>query len=198
MARKGKPKHDWDKINRDLAVKPGQAVRTATQDWLAQGDNIERLLEAVSGGLSVRRFCDDEGITYAPVQRFLTASDDMRGRYYQAQEDQAEHLLGEMERITQAIEAGTIDPKAASVILDSIKWRLSKFNARRYSDRQVIEQHSFDHTKAHIEAVRLLARKGVTIDGQLTGPTRIPVITHDTQVLPGNQVVPGDTSDPQE
>lgn len=191
MAKKGQPKNDWKKIVDDLqAQPPGEAeARTRTQAWLAVPENVERLLEAVSCGLSVRRFCEKEEITYSPVQRHLTGTDEMRARYYAAQEDQAEHLLGEMERITQAIEDGSVDPKQGSVILDSIKWRLSKFNARRYSDRQVIEQHTFDHTKAHIEAVRQLARRGTTIDGQLAspgpgGPTRAivytPVDTVDT------------------
>ena len=204
MARKGKPKNDWKKIVDDLqAQPPGDEKRTRTQAWLMVPENIERLLEAVSCGLSVRRFCEHEDITYSPVQRYLTATDEMRARYYSAQEDQAEHLLGEMERITQAIEHGSIDPKQGSVILDSIKWRLSKFNARRYSDRQVIEQHTFDHTKAHIEAVRQLARRGATIDGQLAGPaaqalagpTRALVFSRDTQVDTGSsQELPGNTS----
>lgn len=189
--RRNKPKNDWQKIAEDLQVQPpdGDDVRTRTQAWLAVPENIERLLEAVSCGLSVRRFCEQQEITYSPVQRMLTATDEMRNRYYQAQEDQAEHLLGEMERITQAIEHGTIDPKQGSVILDSIKWRLSKFNARRYSDRQVIEQHTFDHTKAHIEAVRSLARLGrPAIDGQLaapaqSGPTRAIVYTREEPVV---------------
>lgn len=203
MARRGKPKNDWSKIADDLAAKPpGEAeARTRTQAWLQVPENVDRLLEAVSCGLSVRRFCEQEEITYSPVQRYLTSTDDMRARYYAAQEDQAEHLLGEMERITQAIEHGTVDPKQGSVILDSIKWRLSKFNARRYSDRQVIEQHTFDHTKAHIEAVRQLARRGTTIiDGQLAspdqaGPTRAIVYTQDTGVSPVSPVI---TSNHQE
>jgi hypothetical protein len=162
VARKGTPKYDHKAISASFHARPpeGAEARTRTQKWLAVPENVERLLEDVSGGLSVRRICEQQGITYAPVQRFLT-SDEMQARYYEAQEQHAEHLLGEMERITRAIEEGTVDPKAGAVIMDSLKWRITKLNARRYSDKQVIEQHQYDHTKMHLEAVRQLARRPI-------------------------------------
>lgn len=156
--RKKPAKYDHAELQQSFVASPPTEAeaRTATQAWLRVPENIERLLEAVASGQSVRRFCERERISYSPVQRALT-SPELEPRYRGAQEQQGEHLLGEMERITAKLESGELDPKTGSVILDSLKWRMSKFNAR-YNDRQVIEQHQFNHTQAHIEAVRALAR----------------------------------------
>jgi hypothetical protein len=200
--RKSPPKYDHAAINQmHVARPPTEAqARTRTQAWLAVPENIDRLLETVTCGQSLRRFCEQEEIAYSPVQRALM-TDALRPRYYAAQEEQAEHLLGEMERVTQRIESGDLEPKAGAVVLDSIKWRLSKFNARRYSDRQVIEQHTFDHTKAHVEAVRALARMPTT--ARIVAPEQQPAALLsnyrdssdiiDVQVELLEPVVPSDT-----
>jgi len=155
------PKHDHKAIQQSFVSTSDEsaATRSKTSVWLSSADNIERLLEAISGGQSVRRFCEAECISYSPVQRALT-SPDLEPRYRQAQEDVAEHLLGEIERISQKLEDDPeFDPKKAAVILDGLKWRITKLNQRRYSDRQVVEQHIVDHAKLQREAVLQLARR---------------------------------------
>lgn len=182
------PKYDHQAIGESFIAKPpterGKAL-TRTQSWLSEASNVEELLEAVACGDSLRRLCVRHQLAYAPVQRFL-ASPAMRDRYHTAQAEQTEHLMGEIARIQRELEGrdedgelkyrdvkvvardGTerteqvvdaMDPKIGAVILDSLKWRISKLNPARYSDRQVLEQHTFDHTKAHIDAVRQLARQ---------------------------------------
>jgi hypothetical protein len=173
-------KYDYVAMN-DASVVPtdeSPSARTVTQRWLEEPSNVERLFELVSCGRPLRRFCESEGLAYSPIQRALTSAAH-RDRYYEAQEQQAEHLLGEMERLSGLIEDATIDPKAGAVLLSNLQWRISKFNARRYSDRQVIEQHTFDHTAAHIEAVRALARqpRRPAIEGQVIRP----ILSHEPQ-----------------
>ena len=186
------PKHDHAAIQQGFVATTdeGPQARTHTQAWLAVAGNLERLLEVVSGGQSLRRFCEREGLSYSPVQRHLT-SPDVEPLYREAQEQMAEHLMGEIERISQEIEGrvlynddGTpaldpktgepivisMDPKAGAVILDGLKWRITKLNQRRYSDRQVVEQHVVDHAKLQMQAVRQLAAR-----------PRPALIDHDTQ-----------------
>lgn len=168
MAKKGKPKHDHAAIQQGFVATTdeGPAARTRTQLWLADPDNVARLLATVSGGQSVRRFCESEGISYSPVQRALVSTHE--AAYRQAQEDMAEHLMGEIERISIKLERGELDPKAAAVILDGLKWRISKLNQRRYSDRQIVEQHVVDHAKIHRQALRELAsRPRPVIEGEV-------------------------------
>lgn len=174
-------KYDHKAINQTFVAPTdeGERSRTVTQTWLDEPKNIERILDVVASGQSLRRFCEREGLSYSAAQRRLTG-DELISRYHEAQEQQGEHLLGEMERITKAIEGKDLDdneivpmdPKAGQVILENLRWRISKFNARRFSDRQVIEQHTYDHTKAHIEAVRALAgaARRPAIEGQVVRP----------------------------
>lgn len=188
------PKHDHAAIQQGFVATTDESkeTRTLTQRWLADSENIDRLLEVVSGGQSLRRFCEKEGISYSPVQRALTGAE-LEPRYRAAQEDMAEHLMGEIERISRLVEGEVlldehgkpvlnedglavmvagIDPKAAAVILDGLKWRITKLNQRRYSDKQVIEQHVIDHAKMHREAVRALAGapRRPAIEGQVVRP----------------------------
>ena len=185
------PKHDHAAIQQGfVATTPDDPEsRYFTRNWLAVPDNIERLLETISSGQSLRRFCEKHGLTYSPVQRALT-SDDLEPRYRAAQEEMAEHLLGEIERISKLVEGeilrdehgnavlnddgdaimvAGLDPKAAAVILDGLKWRITKLNQRRYSDRMINENHIIDHGKLHQQAIRELARRprGQLIEGEV-------------------------------
>lgn len=168
------PKHDHKKINQAFVALTEEtpAGQLRARDWLLIEENVERLLAAISGGQSVRRFCEAEGIAYSPVQRALTG-DELEPRYRAAQEQMAEHLFGEQERICQLIEAGKMDGKDGGVILKNLEWRITKLNQRRYSDRIVQEQHTFDHTKMQMEAVRLLAGKPrrPAIEGEVIRPS---------------------------
>jgi hypothetical protein len=165
-------KHDHAAIQQTfVAVTPDdERSRFHTRDWLAVEGNVERLLEAVASGQSVRRYCERAQLTYAVVQRALT-SDAWRELYHTAQEELAEHLMGECERVCEDIESGETDPKAGAVILANLQWRISKLNQRRYSDRQVIEQHVIDHAKMHRQAIANLARAPrQAIEGQVVRP----------------------------
>lgn len=151
------PRNDYEAVNREVAGKPDNKRATSkTKSWMQSPENLERMLDAIAAGRSLRRFCEDEGLTYSVAQAALVR--DHEPAYRAAQEREAEHLLGEQLRIMEKLEAGDIDAKAASVILDTLRWRITKFNQRRFGDRQVIEQHTFDHTRMHVEALRQLAR----------------------------------------
>jgi hypothetical protein len=173
------PKYDYVAMNEAAVVPDNKAASTATQAWLQDPDNVDAVIESVSEGKSLRRFCEARSLSYSAVQRALTG-EALDARYRAAQEELAEHLLGEMDRISRQLEdvqtvvdpttgrpmldkygsvvTTAMDPKAAGVILSNLQWRVTKLNQRRYSDKQVVEQHTFDHTKAHIEAVRRLGR----------------------------------------
>lgn len=198
-------KHDHKAIQQSfVATTPNdERSRTYTRDWLKVEENIELLLEVISGGQSLRRFCELHQLTYSPVQRALT-SPALDARYRAAQEEMAEHLMGEIERISRLMEGEVLmedgkpvlndegeailvkamDPKAGAVILDGLKWRITKLNQRRYSDRIVQENHIIDHAKLQMEAVRSLARqpRPALIDGstgrvldQLPAPVSEPL-----------------------
>ncbi len=188
------PKHDHVAINQTFVAPTDESpdTRTATQRWLADPANIERLMGAIASGQSVRRFCEKEGISYSPVQRALVTPE-LEPGYREAQEQMAEHLLGEMERVSQLIEDGKLDGKDGGVILKNLEWRVTKLNQRRYSDRQVVEQHTFDHTRAQMEAVRQLARaQRPAIEGQVVRPA-LPAPDHGAAPLSGARTHYGDT-----
>jgi hypothetical protein len=59
--------------------------------------------------------------------------------YGRAREEGAHHDFDRLRDLEQELLAGKLDPQAARVAIDSIKWRLSKQLPRIYGDRQTIE-----------------------------------------------------------
>jgi hypothetical protein len=55
--------------------------------------------------------------------------------YARAREDNAHHHFDRLQEIEARLEQEDIDPHAARVLLDSMKWRLAKQLPRSYGDR---------------------------------------------------------------
>lgn len=55
--------------------------------------------------------------------------------YLRAREDKAESMDDEMRDVMDDLKAKRIDPAEARVLIEAIKWRMSKHNARMYGDK---------------------------------------------------------------
>lgn len=69
------------------------------------------------------------------IFRWLTVNDVFRENYTRAREWQAESGSHRMRQIEEQVTTGKLDPNAARVILDSIKWRASKLAPKKYGDK---------------------------------------------------------------
>ena len=91
---------------------------------------------------SLRSICAREDMPSTDtVLRWLNQHEDFRARYARARLDQAHASVHRMREIEDKILSGELEPNAARVVLDSIKWRASKLGAKVYGDRI---QHSGD------------------------------------------------------
>ncbi len=103
-----------------------------------------KILELLTGGMSVLAISRLEGMpTEGTIRNWAWnpeySNQDFIANYARAREMGADHEFDRLEELEDQLEAGKLDPHAARVLIDSIKWRLSKKMPRLYGDRQHVE-----------------------------------------------------------
>ena len=104
-----------------------------------KADRIDKVLELVSSGQSLRQACKAVGITR---RLFLEKVDG--NQYARAREAQADAHFDEMAELEAECRAGTLDPQAFRALLDSRKWRLARMRPRVYGDKVTVDNTSSD------------------------------------------------------
>ncbi len=104
----------------------------------------EKICDLLSQGNSVLAISKTKGMpseaTIRNWGREPKYSDvDFVANYARARDAGAHHEFDRIREIEDQIVSKEIDPHAARVLIDSIKWRLSKMLPRQYGDRQHVE-----------------------------------------------------------
>ncbi|WP_455948140.1 terminase small subunit-like protein [Lelliottia jeotgali] len=103
----------------------------------------ERLCMLIAQGDSVAKAAKADGMPDArTIFRWLATDDPdqslgfeaFRQQYARAREIRADARFERLDEIMAKVEAGKIEPAAARVMLDAIKWQAGKENAKRYGD----------------------------------------------------------------
>ena len=104
----------------------------------------ERICELLVGGKSVLAISKLDGMpTEGTIRNWAWnpeySNQDFIANYARAREMGADHEFDRLEELEDQLEAGKLDPHAARVLIDSIKWRLSKKLPRVYGERAHLE-----------------------------------------------------------
>jgi hypothetical protein len=117
----------------------------------------ETILQRIANGDSLVTITKDKSLPcYARVTKELRQCQEFASKYAQAREDQADWYAQQILEIVKQVLAGEIDPQAARVAVDALKWTASKLKPRMYGDRITTEL-----TGAHGGPVAVIA---ATID----------------------------------
>ena len=100
----------------------------------------EKICAALAAGQSILAIARLEGMPpESTIRRWgrnpKWSSDEFVAEYARAREDNADHHFDRMQEIEKRLEKEEFCPNSARVLLDSIKWRLSKQLPRSYGDR---------------------------------------------------------------
>lgn len=96
----------------------------------------EAIAERLADGEGLSEICRDDGFpSRNTVYRWRRTIPEFNDVYARGREDQGHTVADEARRIRQLVEAGTIDPAAARVMLDSVKWEAGKRAPRFYGDK---------------------------------------------------------------
>jgi len=134
----------------------------------AYNDTIARkICDRLSAGESLTAICKDPKMpSTSMVFRWLRDErySKFRDWYTRARDDQAELGFEEIAEICKLVRSGDLDPNAARVEIDAIKWRLGKLRPSKYSDKIQIDQD----TNITIEVLNYANRKAIPVSGSAT------------------------------
>ncbi len=104
----------------------------------------EKICAALAAGQSILAIARLEGMPpESTIRRWgrnpKWSSDEFVAEYARAREDNAHHHFDRLQEIEARLEKEDIDPHSARVLLDSVKWRLSRQLPRSYGDRSALE-----------------------------------------------------------
>ncbi len=96
------------------------------------------ICEGVSRKTPLARLCDEDDKLPTPrtVYKWLRKHKEFVQNYTRAKEDQADYLVEEALTISDDL---AIDAQHKRIMVDTRKWVASRFNAKKYGDKQFIE-----------------------------------------------------------
>jgi hypothetical protein len=87
-------------------------------------------------GRSLRSICREDGMPYiATVFRWLDENDWFKEQYIRAKDNQADTNAEDIQELVHEVRTGKIDPQAARVAGDLLKWSSSKLKPKKYGDK---------------------------------------------------------------
>ena len=100
----------------------------------------KEILERIAAGESMRAICADAHMPErSTVLRKMDADQDFATRCARARIWQADALEEDMAEIERDTLTGVVEPKAASVVLSSKRWRAAKLAPKKYGDKITTE-----------------------------------------------------------
>jgi len=100
-----------------------------------------RIVEAVSGGMSLRKACIDAGLSFQSFLRLTVADNDIAEQYAHARVSQATVHADE---ILEVADRDDLDPKDKAVRVDARKWVAARLHPKQYGDSKKLEHTGAD------------------------------------------------------
>lgn len=104
-----------------------QEVADRIVEGIAQGDSLVTILKS-----------DEKLPSYPTVMRWLRERPEFQALYARAREDQADHDADKIREVVDQVIAGTLDPNAARVAMDGLKWNAGKRKPKVYGEKLAI------------------------------------------------------------
>jgi hypothetical protein len=94
------------------------------------------ICERVANGSSLLKISKEEGMPSRDrMERWIDANEERRKAYEWSRQARAEHRVEMIDGIVAKLNAGTIDPNAARVMIEAIRWQAAKEKPRRFGDK---------------------------------------------------------------
>jgi hypothetical protein len=100
-----------------------------------------RICERIADGESLRAICADTDMpSRFAVRAWLISRPDFASHYARAREEQADADADAITDLTHKVIAGDLDPQAARVAIDALKWAAGKRAPKKYGDKLELNQ----------------------------------------------------------
>lgn len=91
-------------------------------DLLADGDNIKSILK------------DSKFPSWSTFRRWKNENEELRTLYVNSQQDKGIALESEIDDVMAELKEGNIEPSAANVLIQTLKWKMAKFYPKMFGD----------------------------------------------------------------
>lgn len=98
-------------------------------------DIVKSIIDEVRGGENIKIACSNNKIDFTTWCRWKEENDQVYNLYVKAREDKAEGLESEIDRLMKLCEEDKLTPSAANVLIQTLKWKLSKFYPKMFGDK---------------------------------------------------------------
>lgn len=97
-------------------------------------DTVKAIIDSIRNGANIKNSCSDNGITFQSWCNWKADNQIVFDLYVKARQDKAEGLESEIDRYMLLLEEKQIEPSAANVLIQTLKWKASKFYPKMFGD----------------------------------------------------------------
>lgn len=102
-------------------------------------DTVYQICELVANGATIKKACKESGISYDAFRNWKNDKDEVLNLYVKAVQDKADIKDDCIEETLEKLERGEIDASTANVIIQTQKWRMSKYYPKMFGSNSSID-----------------------------------------------------------
>ena len=99
---------------------------------------FDHICDMIASGKSLREAARSEGIPESTIRYQIVNDPDMTARYTRAREAQGDAHFDSVVEIADEVRRGDMDPQAARVAIDALKWTAGRMRPKVYGDKLAI------------------------------------------------------------
>ena len=126
----------------------------------------EDLFTRVSHGLSIQEYAKTRDVPYKRMMARIKDDEALSKGLAEAKHARAWGYFEDVDRVTDLVEDGKIDPNAGRVVLQSRQWQAKMMDRNTFGDRQQVDMKVQDVTQEHLDAVRRMSAPEV-VEGEV-------------------------------
>ena len=129
----------------------------------------DAVCHAIESGISINDLSEIAGISHPTIYRWLDENPSFNAAYTRARTNQADTSADTIDSIAGKVMRGEMDPQAARVAIDALKWTASKRRPRVYGDTLNVNIDATVSITAALQQAR-----GRLIEAELVKPEPAP------------------------
>lgn len=97
--------------------------------------NAQKVIRDFANGMSITKACQVQKVSTASFYQLIDSNEKLKNELARARENRGDLCLDTIEKIQQNLADGKIDANTARVLIDTEKWKATKFYPRLYGDK---------------------------------------------------------------
>jgi len=102
-------------------------------------DKVYRICDMVADGSNIKKACKENGISYNAFRDWRKDNEVVSNLYVKAVQDKGDSIDAEIDRILEMLEKGDIDASTANVMIQTYKWKASKYYPKMFGQNSSID-----------------------------------------------------------